>query len=143
MLQIAFTLNCSKLLSIVISFWWKQNNLNPQNKIESAYVDSYESATISSVKCLCSGFKKKSMYLINLWYSLYKAAWQIPKLMIITWKNVYWCKLILLQSFYYLEWGMLLTEGVYLTIDYAWMKLLIVYLWLNCLFYFYWLNYIF
>ena len=117
MLQIAFTLNWSKLLWLVISFWWKQNNLNPQNKIESSFVDSYESVTISSVKCLCSGFRKKSLYLINLWYSLYKAAWQIPKLMIITWKNVCWCKLILLQSFYYLEWGMLLTEGVYLTID--------------------------
>ena len=116
MLQIAFTLNWSKLLWLVISFSWKQQS-ESSNQNRELFCGFIWISKISSVKCLCSGFRKKSMYLINLWYSLYKAAWQIPKFMIITWKNVCWCKLILLQSFYYLEWGMLLTGGVYLTID--------------------------
>ena len=43
----------------------------------------------------------------TLYYSLYKVVWWIPKLIIMaSEKNVYYSKLILLQSFYCLEWNM-------------------------------------
>ena len=60
----------------------------------------------------------KSFQTINRNYSPYKVMWQIPKLIITAYKkNVYCSKLILLQSFYRVEWSILLKGDVYLIID--------------------------